>query len=185
MNKQESYHKYISRKYKDLDGMQQSSIKEVADEYIDKTIKEISVLDSHPDLEVTLVKDAYKEFTNYEIDVDSDSTMGNFKEPLPDFLSKPVGGFNEGMKFDQGKPDYSLVPFAALDEVVKVLTHGADKYGRFNWEKVEAIRYQAATMRHFSKFMQGEKIDPDSDIHHLAHAITSLMFMLDLELRDK
>lgn len=89
-----------------------------------------------------------------------------------------------GIKYDGDKPDYSLVPFKALDEVVKVLTYGAAKYDRFNWEKVEARRYQAAALRHISAYMQGEKIDPESGINHLAHAACSLLFLTDFDLKE-
>jgi hypothetical protein len=89
-----------------------------------------------------------------------------------------------GIKYDGEKPDYSLVPFQAMDEVVKVLTYGAAKYDRFNWEKVEPRRYQAAALRHISAYMQGEKIDPESGINHLAHAVCSLLFLTDFDLRE-
>ena len=89
-----------------------------------------------------------------------------------------------GIKYDGEKPDYSLVPFKSMDEVVKVLTYGAAKYDRFNWEKVEPRRYQAAAMRHISAYMQGEKIDPESGINHLAHAVCSLLFLTDFDLRE-
>ena len=95
-------------------------------------------------------------------------------------LSKEVG-----IKHDHHKPDYSLVPFGALDEVVKVLTYGANKYDRFNWEHVEDIRYQAAALRHISAYMQGEKFDPETGINHLAHAVCSLMFLVEFDLKNK
>jgi len=89
-----------------------------------------------------------------------------------------------GIKYDGEKPDYSLVPFKSMDEVVKVLTYGAAKYDRFNWEKVEPRRYQAAALRHISAYMQGEKIDPESGINHLAHAVCSLLFLTDFDLKE-
>lgn len=92
---------------------------------------------------------------------------------------------SNGMKFDGEKPDYSLVPFGALDEVVKVLTYGAKKYDRFNWEKVERHRYEAAALRHISAYMQGEKFDPETGINHMAHAVCSLMFLTEFDLKDK
>jgi|MEHZ01.4.fsa_nt_MEHZ011041097.1_4 hypothetical protein len=99
---------------------------------------------------------------------------------------KPSRRANElgGIKYDGEKPDYSLVPFEAMDEVVKVLTYGAAKYDRFNWTKVEPRRYQAAAMRHISSYMQGEKIDPESGINHLAHAVCSLLFLTDFDLKE-
>ena len=33
-----------------------------------------------------------------------------------------------GIKYDSKKPDYSLIPPHALDDVAKVLTYGAQKY---------------------------------------------------------
>lgn len=90
-----------------------------------------------------------------------------------------------GIKFDGEKPDYSLVPFGALDEVVKVLTYGAKKYDRFNWEKVDAVRYQAAALRHISAYMQGEKYDPETGINHMAHAICSLLFITQFDINKK
>jgi hypothetical protein len=87
-----------------------------------------------------------------------------------------------GIKFDQEKPDYSLVPFGALDETVKVLTYGARKYDRHNWKYVDDIRYQAALMRHFSLYMQGEYDDPETGISHLAHMACSVLFLLQKQL---
>jgi hypothetical protein len=89
---------------------------------------------------------------------------------------------SKGVKYDGDKPDYSLVPFGALDEVVKVLTYGAKKYDRFNWEKVEDIRYQAAALRHISAYMQGETYDPETGINHMAHAACSLLFLTQFDL---
>lgn len=88
----------------------------------------------------------------------------------------------KGIKYDQEKPDYSLLPFGAVDEVVKTLTYGAKKYTRHNWKHVEDIRYQAAAMRHFSAYMQGEPIDPESGIHHLAHMAASILFLLQKDI---
>lgn len=89
-----------------------------------------------------------------------------------------------GKKYDQGKPDYSLMPVLAEEAVVKVLTFGANKYGRDNWRMLEdaSNRYVAATKRHMSAVQKGERIDPESGIHHYAHAICSLLFLLELEL---
>lgn len=86
-----------------------------------------------------------------------------------------------GVKHDGEKPDYSLMPFGALDEVVKVLTYGAKKYDRFNWRFVERHRYEAAALRHISAYQQGEKFDPETGINHLAHAMCSLLFLVEFD----
>jgi hypothetical protein len=155
---------------------------------------EITIDNEQNTMNIDLNLNAYTEFTEYNFE---DTEYFNDREflieevtvderPLKDLLSfeEPLI-LSQGMKFDNGKPDYSLLPFAAVDEVVKVLTYGAAKYDRFNWEKVQAERYQAASMRHFSAHMQGEKLDPESGINHLAHAVCSLLYLLDFELKKK
>ena len=85
-----------------------------------------------------------------------------------------------GIKYDNGKPDYTLLPLDALEQVVEVLTFGASKYDRHNWKKVDNLhqRYSAAAMRHIVAYMKNEDIDEESGYSHLAHAICCLMFML-------
>ena len=87
---------------------------------------------------------------------------------------------SEGVKFDADKPRYDLVPFGAMDEVAKVLSFGAVKYPPNNWKKVPELerRYLAASMRHISAHVQGNDLDDESGLAHLAHAVTCLLFVL-------
>ena len=89
----------------------------------------------------------------------------------------------EGMKFDENKLDYTLVPWDGMDEVVKVLEFGAKKYARDNWKKVEnaQTRYLAAAFRHLIHHNNGEAADPETGISHLAHATCCMLFLLALE----
>lgn len=86
-----------------------------------------------------------------------------------------------GIKYDSSKPDYSLVPPNALDDVVKVLTYGAQKYDRNNWKFLENLdnRYFAAAQRHLWALQRGETTDEETGIHHAAHAICCMMFLLE------
>jgi hypothetical protein len=86
-----------------------------------------------------------------------------------------------GRKFDGGKLEYGLLPPHALEETVKVLTFGAQKYERDNWQKVpdSKRRYFDALQRHVWAWKTGEKLDPESGIHHLAHAMCCLMFLYE------
>lgn len=95
-----------------------------------------------------------------------------------------------GRKDDHGKPRYDLVPVEALDQVVRVLTFGAEKYGDHNWSKVTDadLRYFSAAQRHLwayrSAVLAGDedgRFDHESGRHHLAHAISCLLFMLELD----
>lgn len=88
-----------------------------------------------------------------------------------------------GSKHDSGKPVMGAVPPSALLAVARVLTFGAEKYGRDNWQKVEnlEVRYLDAALRHINAYQRGEKADPESGESHLAHAVCSLMFMLEMQ----
>ena len=92
-----------------------------------------------------------------------------------------------GRKDDHDKkcrPD--LIPPFAEEELARVLAHGASKYADDNWRKVEnaKTRYLAAARRHLIAYKKGELKDPESGLHPLAHAVASLMFILELELEN-
>lgn len=84
-----------------------------------------------------------------------------------------------GMKFDNGKLLYSLIPPETLKALAEVLTYGAQKYAPNNWQKVENgdIRYMDALFRHLEAFRSGETHDPESGMHHLAHVLTNVAFL--------
>lgn len=92
----------------------------------------------------------------------------------------------EGKKFDGEKPRLDLIPPYIEEEVGKVLEFGARKYAPDNWRKVEDLRsrYLAAAHRHINALKKGETNDPESGLHHGAHAICCLMFLSEIELED-
>jgi len=91
--------------------------------------------------------------------------------------------FTGGRKFDGNKLQYGLLPPLALQEVVKVLMFGAEKYEPDNWKYVPEAhrRYFDAAQRHMWAYKMGEMNDPETGINHMAHAICCLMFMVDLD----
>jgi hypothetical protein len=91
---------------------------------------------------------------------------------------------NVGVKYDTGKPEYGLIPPYALDEMVKVLTAGAQKYSADNWRKVDngQVRYFNAMQRHVWAWKRGEHFDPETGLHHLAHAACCLYFLMETQL---
>ena len=93
---------------------------------------------------------------------------------------------NLGRKFDGEKPRTYLLPPKALMEVSKVLTIGAQKYDEENWRKLENLqnRYTGAALRHIFAHMDGEKLDPETNLSHLAHALCCLLFKLEIELEQ-
>lgn len=84
-----------------------------------------------------------------------------------------------GVKYDDKKITWSLLPWEPLKEVVKVLMFGAKKYSVDNWKKVPDAedRYWDATMRHILAIKAGEILDPESKMPHFAHATCCLLFL--------
>jgi hypothetical protein len=95
-----------------------------------------------------------------------------------------------GAKLDAGKNRLGLVLSGfsrALVEVGKVGTFGAAKYTPSGWLDVPngVERYTDAELRHMFAFFCGEEHDPDSGLHHLAHAAWNALACLELTLRER
>jgi len=78
-----------------------------------------------------------------------------------------------GVKHDQEKRQWALLPWREVGIVVDVLTLGAKKYSANNWMRVPAAerRYFEAAMRHITARQGGEIRDPETKLPHLAHAV--------------
>ncbi len=83
------------------------------------------------------------------------------------------------MKHDKGKLQYHLMPIKSLEDIIAVLTHGAEKYSENNWKYVDngRDRYYSAALRHMIAWKKGEITDEDSGLPHLAHALCCLIFL--------
>ena len=100
--------------------------------------------------------------------------------PEQEKLRKAAKNGKLGIKFDGEKTRFDLLPWNEIKQVADVLTQGSIKYADDNWKFVpdSKKRYFAATMRHLVAWKEGEKIDKESGISHLAHAICCLLFLL-------
>jgi hypothetical protein len=118
----------------------------------------------------------YEEYDTIQLPKNIEDQIEKTKLSL---ISEPLG-----RKFDGGKLEYGLLPPYALQETVKVLTFGAQKYERNNWIHVDdgIRRYFDALQRHVWAWKMGENIDPESGLHHLAHAMCCLMFLYEREV---
>lgn len=84
-------------------------------------------------------------------------------------------------KLDAGKANWSLMPFEALEEVVKVLEFGSVKYAAHNWRLgrgLGTLRVLNSALRHLFSYIGGERTDPESGLSHLAHATCNLLFAI-------
>jgi len=86
------------------------------------------------------------------------------------------------MKFDSGKLRYSLIPPIAMQGIAEVLTYGAKKYKAKNYlNATEPDRFMDALYRHLEAHRRGELTDPESGYTHLAHALTNISILMDLD----
>lgn len=86
-----------------------------------------------------------------------------------------------GIRHNVKKPRLGLVPPFAKRAVAAVLSFGAEKYGRHNWMLgLSFVETYDSMERHMTAWMQGEDIDPESGLPHLAHAACNAMMILEL-----
>lgn len=84
-------------------------------------------------------------------------------------------------------PLCSVLPSQVMGEVALGMLEGALKYGRHNYRAigVRTSVYVDAEQRHVKAFWEGQDTDPDSKLHHLAKAISTLVVLYDAILQDK
>lgn len=94
---------------------------------------------------------------------------------------------NPKTAFGEKKPKMSDTPTVGIVEMGKVFTMGAGKYGRFNWRqhRVSSTVYYDAAQRHLLAWFEGENIDPESGLSHLAHVMACMNIILDAEKHSK
>lgn len=79
------------------------------------------------------------------------------------------------------KAPLSTLSGPVLFELGNGMLEGAMKYGRHNYRSmgVSASVYFDAAQRHLWAWWEGEDIDPDSGLSHVAKAMTSLLVLRD------
>ena len=83
----------------------------------------------------------------------------------------------------EAKPKISSTPTIGIREMGKVFELGAKKYGRYNWRlhQVSATVYYDAAWRHLSAWFDGEDLDPESGVSHLAHVMACMTILMDAQ----
>ncbi|WP_277593623.1 dATP/dGTP diphosphohydrolase domain-containing protein [Pseudomonas chlororaphis] len=86
-----------------------------------------------------------------------------------------------------GKLPLHLWPVTATALGSLGLLDGMLKYGRSNFRAigVRASIYYDAASRHLNAWFEGEAVDPDSGLPHLAHALACLAIIVDAEAAGK
>ncbi len=82
--------------------------------------------------------------------------------PVPDTLN------GQGVKYDDGKPRFDLIPPEVMFGMAELYRLGAKKYADRNWEKgLLFMRTFAAMQRHAWAWAMGQDYAPDDGQHHM------------------
>ena len=82
-----------------------------------------------------------------------------------------------GVKLDEGKDRFELIPPEPLFALAKLYTDGATKYGDRNWEKgMSYMRLFGALCRHAFKWARGESWDVDPKTGAITHHMIQVMW---------
>lgn len=89
---------------------------------------------------------------------------------------------NKSVKNDiiDDKLRWDLLPMEEIEDIVRVYHAGAKKYGPNKWQNLDNgfERYRAAMFRHLMEYMKGERVDKETNVHHLAAAAWNVITML-------
>lgn len=95
---------------------------------------------------------------------------------------------NESIKNDRkdNKVMMELLPWPELEEVGKVYTAGAKKYGPNKWQNVPDgyQRYKGAMLRHLTELEKGNDIDPETGCLHAAQIVWNAIAMLHCKMKE-
>ena len=82
---------------------------------------------------------------------------------------------------------WELLPLEDVEDIVRVYTAGAKKYGPDKWQNLpDGIRrYKAALLRHLVEFDKGNEIDEETGCRHLAQVAWNAIAMLHISKQQK
>lgn len=93
----------------------------------------------------------------------------------------------DATKLDKHKVRIDLIPPRAIKDIAEVLTYGAGKYADHNWRNNGGLAYSrvyAAAQRHMLSFWDGQDLDEETGMSHLAHAACCIIFLMSYESED-
>lgn len=81
---------------------------------------------------------------------------------------------------------WELLPLEDIEDVVKVYTEGANKYGVNTWQNLENgyNRYKAALFRHLLEYEKGNEYDEETGCRHLAQVVWNAIALLHISKKD-
>lgn len=89
---------------------------------------------------------------------------------------------DKALKYDENKLRWDLLPLPEIEDIVRVYTSGASKYGENTWQGLEDgyNRYKAAMFRHLVEYEKGNTKDEETGCLHLAQVAWNAIAMLHI-----
>lgn len=89
---------------------------------------------------------------------------------------------NEGVKHDEEKTKFHLIPDYPLEELAKLYTEGAKKYEDWNWKKgMKWSRVFSALLRHLYAWRRGIRYDDETSREHLSAVMWACCTLMEYE----
>jgi hypothetical protein len=89
---------------------------------------------------------------------------------------------DEGLRYDEGKLRWDLIPVEPLEALARVYTIGAQKYAEQNWRKgMKWSRVIAPILRHLAAWRKGNRFDLEGQFEHLAAVIWGCVTLMEYE----
>lgn len=84
------------------------------------------------------------------------------------------------LRYDSGKPNWTLIDFKTIEPMVRVMEYGATKYQEGNWKLPPNDPKQPlqSAFRHLIALVSGEEIDEESGVSHAGHVMTNMMIYM-------
>lgn len=84
----------------------------------------------------------------------------------------------EALRYNEGKLEWSLVDYDALEPMVQQLMFGSKKYSAENWKKgMKISKIFDSLQRHILAIKRGETHDKESGVHHAGGVLCNAMFL--------
>ena len=117
--------------------------------------------------------------TAFELEIDKLDDELEIKAKMLKELNKKeqINDSEKAARFNEGKPQWSLIHFKSLEPMIRVLEFGTLKYAPRNWQKSMPLdKILESMQRHLAALFDGEEVDSESGISHMGHIQANAMF---------
>jgi hypothetical protein len=92
---------------------------------------------------------------------------------------------NKALRYNDGKPQFHLIPPEALFGLAEHFTKGAEKYEPHNWERgMDWSKCFDSLQRHCWAWQSGEDLDPENGAHHMMAAAWNALALYVYAVRN-